>query len=210
MDLWLHAQISDMIHQKVIMADIVWPIFKWPLNNHGHGLLENNPGRPIFELLRASSVYLEPFLYFVPGMKWLHAVAVGWMYLIGVAEVLGGVDTGPCCQKDSLYRPVPCLSIQIPERQCTAMYCVDTVKKAHNTQNLLCHWPRTLSKRFSICCDWPGRDYNTRFYATRSISWCFYRPTNHVQSTSKKHLCNMIVIKCESREVMGQSWVNWP
>ena len=126
MDLWLHAQISDMMHQKVIMADIVWPIFKWPLNNHGHGLLENNPGRPIFELLRASSVYLEPFLYFVPGMKWLHAVAVGWMYLIGVAEVLGGVDTGPCCQKDSLYRPVPCLSIQIPERQCTAMYYVDT------------------------------------------------------------------------------------
>ena len=46
MDLWLHDEISDMIHHEVIMADIVWPIFKWPLNDHGHGLAENNPERP--------------------------------------------------------------------------------------------------------------------------------------------------------------------
>ena len=63
MDLWLHDQISDMIHHGMIMADIVWPIFKWPLNDHGHGLAENNPsapGRPIFGLLRASVYISEP------------------------------------------------------------------------------------------------------------------------------------------------------
>ena len=97
----------------------------------------------------------------------------------------------------TLWPSVGC--IWLGSRRCWAASILDpAVKKAHNTQNLLCHWPRTLSKRFSICCDWPGRDYNTRFYATRSISWCFYRPTNHVQSTSKKHLCNV------SR---GKSWV---
>ena len=94
MDLWLHDQISDMIHPEVIMADIVWPIFKWPLNDHGHGLAENNPELPgasnfwTFESICISGTVADIFLlYFVPGMKWLHAVAVGWMYLIGVMEV---------------------------------------------------------------------------------------------------------------------------
>ena len=56
-------------------------------------IIRSAQGRPIFGLLRAS-VYLRTvagvfLLYFVPGMKCLHAVPVGWMYLIGVMEVAG-------------------------------------------------------------------------------------------------------------------------
>ena len=128
MDLWLHDQISDMIHHGMIMADIVWPIFKWPLNDHGHGLAENNLERSrasnfwTFESICISQTVAGVFLplYFVPGMKCLHAVAVGWMYLIGVMEVpqprrywtlskrltilkIYSVTTYKLCQKGSQY-----------------------------------------------------------------------------------------------------------
>ena len=89
----------------------------------------------------------------------------------------------------------------------SAASILDPVKKAHNTQNLLCHYLQTLSKRFSICCDWLGVGHNRGFYATRSISVCFCSVvdcswTNHFKSTSKTHLQTGVRIHL-------QNWVNW-
>ena len=144
MDLWLHDQISDMIHHEAMMADIVWPIFKWPLNDHGHGLAENNPELPgasnfwTFESICISGTVADVFLlYFVPGMKWLHAVAVGWMYLIGVMEVRGGVDTGPC-QKGSQYSKS---TLSLP---------TDSVKKVLNVLRLTGSWTQKGILRHKI------------------------------------------------------------
>ena len=112
-------------------------------------IIRSAQGRPIFGLLRAS-VYLRTvagvfLLYFVPGMKCLHAVPVGWMYLIGVMEVAG-------------RRRYWTLSKRL------------TILKIYSVTSL----SRLLSKRFSICCDWLGVEHNRGFYATRSISVCFY------------------------------------
>ena len=179
MDLWLHDQISDMIHHAVIMADMVWPIFKWPLNDHGHGLAENNPsapGRPIFGLLRAS-VYLEP----LPAYFFFCILSPGW---------------SDC----TLWPSVGC--IWLGSWRCWP----DPVKKAHNTQNLLCHYLQTLSKRFSICCDWLGVGHNGGFNAARSISVCFHSVDSGWTNQHPKHICNQVQNRVR---IDLQNWVNW-
>ena len=125
-------------------------------------IIQSCQGHPIFGLLRAS-VYLEPLpTYF------FCILSPGW---------------SDC----TLWPSVGC--IWLGSWRCGAASILDPVKKAHNTQNLLCHYPQTLSKRFSMCCDWLRVGHKREFYATRSISVCFSSvdcmTTNHFQSTFK-------------------------